>query len=136
MRHNVHLFLGSDFQSTAQDLKEYVMKYGGEASPYFNVLLLESNENNETLIRRAKCSEVDDKSHNELDVSFDPDIADFKSEPNPIKSISKAELQFLTASTIFLIPSTIPSEKSGKYTVNSKVDESPGFVIVTNSRNN
>lgn len=75
MRHNVHLFLGSDFQSTAQDLKEYVMKYGGDVSPYFNVLLLESNDNHEMLIRRAKCSEVDDKSQDELGVSFDRPVA-------------------------------------------------------------
>ena len=75
MRHNVHLFLGTDFQSTALNLKEYVMKYGGNVSPYFNVLLLESRENEDMLIRRAKCSEADDKSHNDLGVSFDRPFA-------------------------------------------------------------
>ena len=74
MRHNVHLFLGSDFHSTALDLKEYVMKYGGNVSPYFKVLLLENNDNDNRVIRRVKCSETEDKSHDELVVSYDKPI--------------------------------------------------------------
>jgi C1A family cysteine protease len=64
MRHNVHLFLGSEFKATALNLMDYVLKYGEGVSPYFNVLLLENNEQQETLIRQAESSMFEGDSQN------------------------------------------------------------------------
>jgi len=41
MRHNVHLFLGSELTEAALSLKRYVLKYGENISPYFNAYIVE-----------------------------------------------------------------------------------------------
>jgi len=41
MRHNVHLFLGSELTEAALSLKRYILKYGETISPYFNAYVVE-----------------------------------------------------------------------------------------------
>ncbi len=71
MRHNVHLFVGSVFQPTALALKEYVVKYGENISPYFNVLLLEQNEQHDLMMRRAQSTAATD-ALDQPTVSYEP----------------------------------------------------------------
>lgn len=46
MRHSVHLMFGEDFKESAHNLKTYILKYGGQVLPYFNLLYYAEADDN------------------------------------------------------------------------------------------
>lgn len=73
--------MGEDFKTIALNLKDYVMKYGGDVSPYFNVLLFERNDEKVGQIRRADCSELNDNPQSKNNFTFGPPISMGKDKP-------------------------------------------------------